>query len=312
MKKVVFVVLVLMLGFTVSAHANGEGACCLPNCSCLFNQEGPLGPPPTQQRCCEITSASNCPGEFKGPDTTCEACCPVPDAGLNQTICADKKASLTGVVTPPVYDSVKWTTSGDGLFTPDNNPISTYTPGSGDIANGSVTLTLTANYDLPDNFCAGRELVGDNGYTSCSKADSLELTINPLPDCAITLDPVAASGSVQAGTQHTASAPSAGAGATYEWVIQDENGNDLITSPKPYGNAVTWVAPQNPGKVWVNVEIKDAGCSCTYDPPIDVKGNGIPVLVTAPVPSLSGWGMAIFTLLLTGVAVAFLRRRNSV
>jgi len=51
------------------------------------------------------------------------------------------------------YDSLVWTTNGDGAFDSDTilNPV--YTPGSGDIQNGSVKLTLKgfAEYGLTYN-----------------------------------------------------------------------------------------------------------------------------------------------------------------
>ena len=42
------------------------------------------------------------------------------------------------------YAGLLWTTSGDGTFDDDALLNATYTPGTGDIGNGLVTLTLTA------------------------------------------------------------------------------------------------------------------------------------------------------------------------
>jgi hypothetical protein len=66
---------------------------------------------------------------------------PTANAGAAQSICANGVASLSGAATN--FSSVHWT-GGDGSFTNANilNPI--YTPGPGDVANGSVVLTLTA------------------------------------------------------------------------------------------------------------------------------------------------------------------------
>jgi hypothetical protein len=312
MKKVIFAVLVLMFGFTASAHANNSGTCCVTNLP-GFSQSGPLGPPqynccisPTRQEDCLLNN-----GTWHYAIYDCSVCCPTVSAGDNQTLCADEMVSLSGQVDPPVYDSAKWTTSGDGFFADDTALVTTYTPGSNDIAAGSVTLTLTVTASVQTGCVASG--LGLGAEASCPPtSDSLKVTINPLPDCKITLDPDAADGSVPPGTTHTASVPSAVPVASYEWVIQDENGNNLITSPAPYGTAVNWMAPQNPGIVYINVKVIDAhGCSCTYDPPIDVKGKGILVLVTAPVPTLSGWGTAIFALLLTGLAVAVFHRRKT-
>jgi hypothetical protein len=308
MKKLIFAVSVLMLAFTASAHANDVvGACC----NAFLPADTVTGP----SACClSPISQSFCQaygGQFQGANTTCDSCCPLTvSAGSNQTVCAGKEVALNGQVTGS-YDGVKWTTSGDGLFANDTALSTTYTPGSGDKASGSVMLTLTAASTVMPCQLDGL-VTSDGALIPCSKSSSLKVTINPVPDCTITLDPDAADGSVEAGTQHTASVPSAGAGASYQWIIQDENGNDLITSPTPYGNAVTWMAPQHAAKLWINVMVTDAnGCSCTYDPPIDGKDKGIPVLVQAPVPTLSGWGMAIFALLLTGLAAAVFRKKNA-
>jgi hypothetical protein len=312
MKKFIFAISLLMLGFTVSAHADdGSGPCCVYPDS--VSQAGRLGQPP--YACCiPDIDEEDCVYIFDGdPVGSCSSCCPnlTVSAGDNQTICAGDTVLLHGKVEPPVYDSVKWTTSGNGTFDDNATLNPTYTPGSSDISAGSVKLTLTAFSSVPD--CQIAALVGGGGVSPCPpKSSSLKVTINPLPDCTITLDPDAADGSVYAGTEHTASVPSAGTNATYDWVIQDENGNNLITSPAPYGNSVKWMAPQHPGKVYVNVKVTNAnGCSCTYDPPIGGKDKGIPVLVQINVRALSGWGTAIFTLLLTGLAVAVFRRRSA-
>ncbi|HSN50164.1 MAG TPA: FlgD immunoglobulin-like domain containing protein, partial [Bacteroidales bacterium] len=63
------------------------------------------------------------------------------NAGPNDTICAGMVYHLSGSAS--LYDSLKWTTYGDGIFSNDTlvNPI--YTPGSTDITNGQVKLRLT-------------------------------------------------------------------------------------------------------------------------------------------------------------------------
>ncbi len=62
-------------------------------------------------------------------------------AGPNDTICAGMVDTLTG--SAALFDSLKWTTYGDGTFSNDTlvNPV--YTPGGGDISNGNVRLRLT-------------------------------------------------------------------------------------------------------------------------------------------------------------------------
>ena len=69
---------------------------------------------------------------------------PTADAGQDVFICSSDNVSLTGSTGGGASSSI-WTTSGDGFF---NNPSlenAIYTPGSNDVATGSVTLTLTAN-----------------------------------------------------------------------------------------------------------------------------------------------------------------------
>ena len=63
------------------------------------------------------------------------------NAGANQNICqvpAQMEANAIG------YESLLWTTNGDGNFDQNNILNPTYTPGEQDLANKTVTLTLTA------------------------------------------------------------------------------------------------------------------------------------------------------------------------
>ena len=62
--------------------------------------------------------------------------------------------------------TVYWTTAGDGTFSDPNSTLSFYTPGPGDIANGSVVLTFTATSIPP---CTDEV------------SDSMVLTIENLP-----------------------------------------------------------------------------------------------------------------------------------
>ncbi len=69
------------------------------------------------------------------------------DAGVDQIICEDDRASLNATVN--YQNSLLWTTSGTGTFENGVNTISNpvYIPSIADIQNGFVTLTLTANGD---------------------------------------------------------------------------------------------------------------------------------------------------------------------
>lgn len=67
------------------------------------------------------------------------------DAGQDTVICTNNDLMLYGTVENA--SSHEWSTSGDGSFDDVYQLDALYTPGSEDIENGSVTLTLTA-YDL--------------------------------------------------------------------------------------------------------------------------------------------------------------------
>jgi hypothetical protein len=63
-------------------------------------------------------------------------------AGVDETICQSETHTLSGNASN--YESVLWTTSGNGVFSSTSSLTPVYTPGSDDIAAGFVTLTLTA------------------------------------------------------------------------------------------------------------------------------------------------------------------------
>lgn len=68
---------------------------------------------------------------------------PTVDAGNDTTICADASTvNITGQVT--TASGGIWSTTGDGSFSPSVNSLSAkYSPGSSDIANGKVSVSLT-------------------------------------------------------------------------------------------------------------------------------------------------------------------------
>lgn len=65
------------------------------------------------------------------------------NAGPDMEICHDAQATLNAFAAN--YETISWTSSGDGTFSNGNNPNTIYTPGAEDIANGSVSLEITAN-----------------------------------------------------------------------------------------------------------------------------------------------------------------------
>ena len=66
-------------------------------------------------------------------------------AGLDINLCSDEVAQINGFASNQT--SLQWASSGDGMFNDITILDPLYTPGMQDIANGSVTLTLTAYKD---------------------------------------------------------------------------------------------------------------------------------------------------------------------
>ncbi len=90
---------------------------------------------------------------------------PVANAGPNQIVCANNSAVLAGIISGGSGQGM-WTTPGNGTFSPDAYALNaTYTPGSVDIAAGSVNLTL----------------VSINNGSCDPSADQVLLTIQPAP-----------------------------------------------------------------------------------------------------------------------------------
>jgi hypothetical protein len=72
---------------------------------------------------------------------------PVVNSGLDATICENGTHQLSG--TAQNQSSVLWTTSGNGTFGSASSPTTVYTPGTTEIAAGTVTLTLIASAISP-------------------------------------------------------------------------------------------------------------------------------------------------------------------
>ena len=92
------------------------------------------------------------------------------DAGLDDEICEGDTYTLVATVTN--NSGVQWTTSGDGFFSNTAVVTPVYTPGTIDIVNGTVTLTLTASGNSP---CA-------------NLIDDMVLSITPAPTADASLD----------------------------------------------------------------------------------------------------------------------------
>jgi len=90
---------------------------------------------------------------------------PAVDPGPSVEICAGAVVSLSA--TAAQYDSLKWTTQGDGIFSNDTALTGTYIPGTSDLIGGKAILRLTG--------------YGTYGSTGKNK----EVAIHPLPVAAI-------------------------------------------------------------------------------------------------------------------------------
>ncbi len=70
--------------------------------------------------------------------------------GTDGTVCAGSSYTLQATVTQ--YDSLRWSTSGDGSFNDTKIPEPVYTPGSQDIITGKAILSLTAFSEYGRSF----------------------------------------------------------------------------------------------------------------------------------------------------------------
>ncbi len=91
---------------------------------------------------------------------------PTVATGGNQTICAGSSTVGLGGIVGGTATGGYWTSSGTGTFSPDTNALNAiYTPSPLDVANGSVTLTLTTTgQDSPCGPAAAQMLVS---ITTC-------------------------------------------------------------------------------------------------------------------------------------------------
>ena len=130
---------------------------------------------------------------------------PIVNAGPDGAVCSGESFQFVAA-SASNYTTILWSTSGNGTFSSTSavNPV--YTPGSIDIANGSVTLTLT----------------GDPG-SSCSQQSSMVLTIQN--DLQVSVEVIQVTEDVCVGTLvHFMALPTNG-GLTpaYQWKVNGTN-----------------------------------------------------------------------------------------
>jgi hypothetical protein len=120
---------------------------------------------------------------------------PTVNAGPYDTICAGQTYQLQGEAAN--YDSIKWTTYGDGTFSNDHILSPVYTPGTSDVLTGSVRLKLTA-YGISGSAPSHMYLTISGIPTAllsgqkniCSgETTSLEITLTGTPPWQVTMNP---------------------------------------------------------------------------------------------------------------------------
>lgn len=130
---------------------------------------------------------------------------PMVNAGGNGAVCTSESFPIVAA-TASNYTTVLWTTSGNGTFSNTGivNPV--YTPGSQDIANGSVVLTIT----------------GDPG-SQCSMSSSMTLTLqNDLP-VSVTINQVTPEVCIGSPATFQANPVNGGLTPSYQWKVNGVN-----------------------------------------------------------------------------------------
>ena len=110
------------------------------------------------------TPTGSCPAVDDTINVTIDPMATV-SVGNDTVICEGNSLQLQAVLGGSAT-TILWTTSGTGSFSSTTDPNAVYTPDANDIANGTVTLTITTN--TPSLTCP-------------AATDDLILTINPTP-----------------------------------------------------------------------------------------------------------------------------------
>ena len=108
---------------------------------------------------------------------------PTANAGEDQEICENSTCQLDG----SAYNSsdIEWSTSGDGSFSDVNDENAIYTPGTQDISNGTVTITLIASpippataTDTDDMLLTIREAPSANAGPDAETCEGVGFTVS--------------------------------------------------------------------------------------------------------------------------------------
>ena len=129
---------------------------------------------------------------------------PIASAGTNKTICEDDIVSLSGDAEN--YQSIAWSTYGDGSFNDENILNAEYFPGPNDINNGLVTLCLAST-----------------GLSNCGNTENcIDITINKQAIVDAGADQVICSGD---------NAALFGSAENYSTLIWQTSGDGTFTNP---------------------------------------------------------------------------------
>ena len=181
------------------------------------------------------------------------------NAGTNQTICAGNSVTLAGAIGGSA-SSATWS-GGAGSYSPNNTTLNAaYTPSAGEVAAGSVTLTLTT--DNPAGACG-------------SVADNVIITITPLPAA-----PTAAGTVICAGFDATLTATAPG--GTYEWFDAASGGTLLQTG-------ATYTTPTLTTTTTYYVQTTVTSCAGPMTA-VTVTVNPLPVVTSASSATLCSGG----------------------
>ncbi|MFN3916592.1 MAG: gliding motility-associated C-terminal domain-containing protein [Flavobacteriales bacterium] len=182
------------------------------------------------------------------------------NAGSNQAICYNEVVNLNGQIDNAAGGT--WTSTGDGVFSPSNSALSgIYTPGAGDIASGSVSLTLIST-----------------GQLCLADTAAINISIGEHPEAAFTHSAPCAGEPIQFTDESTI-----GSGSIVAWNWDFEFGTDTLQNP-----SFTFASPGN-----VNVSLivySQNVCTDTVAVQLQIEdcGNNKPVVPTAFTPNGDG------------------------
>ena len=163
------------------------------------------------------------------------------NAGSDAIACEGTAISLSEA-TALYYSALSWSTSGNGVFSDPSSLTPQYTPGSADLASGSVMLSLTA---VTGNACP-------------PAVDTLMLAVNKRPQAALTLATEICRGdSTQLGFNLTGTAP---------FTVVFDNGESFTVPANEYQQ---WVSPAATMNYTIQ-SITDAN-GCTNTTPVSAN-----------------------------------------